>query len=66
MYIQILFGHHLVIQENLFNVIIYCASIMHFWLLIQSAMNMEDSVWIYGYYIMEIFNILIDGLTPCC
>jgi len=45
---------------------LYRASSVYLWLLVQSAMNMEVSVWIYGYYIMEILNILIDGLTPCC
>jgi len=32
---------------------------------IQSAINKEVSVWIYGYYIVDILNILKDGLTPC-
>jgi len=26
---------------------------------------MEVSVWLYGYYIVGILNVLNDGLIPC-
>ena len=29
----------------------------------QSAINMEFNLWIYGYYIVDILNILNEGLT---
>jgi len=50
-YNKILFGHCLVIQYNLFDVIISCASSVYLWKLV------------YGYYIMDILDILNDGLT---
>jgi hypothetical protein len=42
-----------------------CIYSVYLWLHIQSALNMEVNVWIYGYYIVDILNILNDGLTPC-
>jgi hypothetical protein len=60
-YITVLFD----IQLNLFDIIIYCASSEYLWLHIQSALNVEVSVWIYGYYTVEILNMLNHGVTPC-
>jgi len=33
------------------------------WLLVQSAINMEVILRIYGYHILDILNVLNDGLT---
>ena len=43
--------------------IISFASSVYLWLYIQSVVNMDVSVWIYGYYILDLLNILSDGLT---
>jgi len=62
----VLFHRCLVTQYSLFQVIIYCASSVYLWLHIQYVVNMDVIVWIYtyGYYIVEIWNIISDGLTP--
>ena len=48
----------------MFDVIISRSSIVYLWLLVQSAINTEVSVWIYGHYILDILNILNDGISP--
>ena len=51
------------IQYCLCDVVISCDSSVFLWLHIQSAINMEFNLWIYGYYIVDILNILNEGLT---
>ena len=46
------------------DVIISCASSVYLWLHIQSAINMDVSLWIYEYYIVDILNTFNEGLTP--
>jgi hypothetical protein len=46
-----------------FGVTISLSVIMYLWLHIQSAINMDVLMWIYRYYIVDMLNILNDGLT---
>jgi hypothetical protein len=65
-YIKILFCHRWVIQQILCYVIICCAIIVFLWLYIQSTINIEISLWIYGYYIVDIYWIYPMMNLPRC
>jgi len=46
-----------------FGVTISFSVIMYLWLHIQSAINMDVIMWLCRYYIVDLLNILNDGLT---
>ena len=58
-YIKILFGRRWVIQQILCDIIISYASNVFLWLHIRSAINMEFSVWIYGYQTVNVCRMYV-------
>jgi hypothetical protein len=47
-----------------FGVTISRANVMYLWLHLKSAMTMDVIVWMYRYYVVDMLNMISDGLTP--